>query len=113
MLENCISSSFVGTAVMNVGRKSQGVCALPEVWKEQDGFAHSISGGGRGTGLSSGSQLSTWEKSQPWEAKIGDRKKKIWPAEAFWLKEGKKKPSQPRVPASPPQSDLLKFWPSF
>lgn len=56
MLENCISSSsFVGTAVTNVGRKSQGVCALPEAWKEQDGFAHSIQVVAEGQGWAQGS----------------------------------------------------------
>lgn len=80
MLENSISSSsFVGAAVMNMGRKSQGVCAPPEVWKEQDAFAHSVQvvAEDRAGLRVVYSQLSSWKKSQPWGAKIGERKIKF------------------------------------
>lgn len=68
MLENCISSfPFVGAAVRSVGRKSQGVCAFAEVWKEQDGFALSVQmlAEGQGGLRVVYSPLATWEKSQP------------------------------------------------
>lgn len=84
MLENFTSSSsFVGTAVLNMGRKSQGVCALPEVWKEQDGFAHSIQVVAEGQRWAQGSVFPVVhlekkkKQSHPWEAKIGERKIKF------------------------------------
>lgn len=78
MLENRISSSsFVGT-VMNTGRKSQGVCALPEVWKSEDGFAHSVEVVAEGQAQGGVFPVVHVEKkSQPWEAKTGERKIKF------------------------------------
>lgn len=88
MLENCISSSsFVGTAVTDVGRKSQGVCALAEVWKEQDVFAHSVQVVAEGQGWAQGAHLG---KITALRSRNRGEKNKIWPAEAGWLKEGRK-----------------------
>lgn len=50
------------------------------------------------------SQLSPWEKSQPWEAKIGERKIKIWLTEAAQLKEGKNNPANQPTPHPPIRS---------
>lgn len=55
MLQNCISSSsFVGTAVTNMWRKSQSICALLECGRSQDGFAHSIQVVAEGQGWAQG-----------------------------------------------------------
>lgn len=112
MLENCISSSsFVGTAVTNVGRKSQGDCTLPEVWKEQDGFAHSIQVVAKGQGWAQAGVFPVVPLGKITTLGSQNRreKNKILLAKAAWLKEGKKPIKQP----PPPPSDLLKMGPTF
>lgn len=109
MLENCISSSsFVGTAVRSVGRKRQGICALAEVWKEQDGFAHSVQVVAEGQGWAQGGvfPLGHLEKTTTLQSQNGGEKNKIWLAEAAWLKEGKETPNHP-----PPDQISLKLGP--
>lgn len=103
MLENRISSSsFVGT-VMNTGRKSQGVCALPEVWKSEDGFAHSVEVVAEGQAQGGVFPVVHVEKKiTTLGSQNRGEKNKIWPAEGAWLKEGKKKPT-------PLQQVSLKF----